>query len=47
MGCLGSLLVSLVAFLGLGFAIMTGASSLGGALTDPIESGPSDISGTP
>jgi hypothetical protein len=47
MGCLGSLTVSLVAFLGLGFAIMTGANSLGGALTDPIESGPADISGTP
>jgi hypothetical protein len=47
LGCLGSLLVSLVAFLGLGFAIMTGASSLGGALTDPIESGPGDISGIP
>jgi hypothetical protein len=40
-------MLSLVAFLGLGFAIMTGASSLGGALTDPIESGPADISGTP
>ena len=44
---LGSLLVSLVGFLGLGFAIMTGATSLGGALTDPIDSGPDDISGIP
>ena len=40
-------MVSLVAFLGLGFAILTGASSFGGALTDPIESGPDDISGIP
>ncbi len=40
-------MVSLVAFVGLGFAIMTGANSLGGALTDPIESGPDDISGVP
>jgi hypothetical protein len=40
-------MLSLVAFLGLGFAIMTGASSLGGSLTDPIEIGPEDISGTP
>jgi hypothetical protein len=47
LGCLGSLLFSVVAFLGLGFAIMTGASSLGGGLTDPIESGPADISGIP
>jgi hypothetical protein len=39
--------VSLVVFLGLGFAIMTGASSLGGTLTQPIEGGPADISGTP
>jgi hypothetical protein len=40
-------MVSLVVFLGLGFAIMTGASSLGGTLTHPIEGGPADISGTP
>lgn len=40
-------MVSLVAFLGLGFAILTGAASLGGALTDPVESGPDDISGIP
>jgi hypothetical protein len=39
--------ISLVAFLGLGFAILTGASSLGGALSDPVESGPDAISGTP
>lgn len=47
LGCLGSLVVSAVAFLALGFAIVSGAGSLGGALTDPIESGPSDISGIP
>ncbi len=41
------MLVSAVAFLGLAFAVLTGASSLGGALTDPIEGGPADISGTP
>lgn len=36
-----------MAFLGLGFAILAGASSLGGARTGPVEAGPRDISGIP
>ena len=44
---LASLMVSLVAFLGIGFAIMTGATSLGGGLFDPIETGPDAIEGIP
>lgn len=47
LGCLGSLLVSAAAFLALVFVLISGANSLGGWLTDPIESGPADISGTP
>ena len=44
---MGATLVSLVAFLGIGFAIMAGATSLGGSLMDPIESGPDAITGIP
>ncbi len=46
-GCALSLLVSLAAFLALGYAIVAGAGSLGGALGRPVETGPSDISGIP
>ena len=42
-GCAGSLLVSLAAFVAVGFALLSGI----GALADPVESGPADISGIP
>ena len=42
-GCALSLLVSLVAFIALGYAIVAGAGSLG----RPVETGPRDISGIP
>ncbi len=45
LGCAGSFLLSLFAFLAVGWAVVTGANPLGGLVDPPIESGPADITG--
>ena len=45
LGCAGSFLVSLFAFLAVGSAVVSGSDPLGGLLDPPIESGPADITG--
>lgn len=45
LGCAGSFLLSVIAFLAVGYAVVTGANPLGGIVNPPSGSGPTDITG--